>query len=1016
VKRLVVTVHGIRTFGQWQERLQALVQEANPAIEFVHYHYGYFSVVAFLLPPLRFLATLRFRRHLRRLRQIYPDREISIVSHSFGTHLTTWGLMGLRRGSRPRLKHLILAGSVLKTTFPWGSLLDAGSVETVVNDCGIHDSILLLSQLFVLFTGMAGRTGFSGLTGRRLVNRYFEGGHSHYFLNRAGAPHDDFLRANWVPLLAGDSPPHPADERTVRGPLQGVALTLMQVADPIKLLAYATLLGLLAYKGYLEPRREAVLSQTEDAIRLARSELEQNTAPESGLTRLAAVVDSSPRTAELLLELRYGLQRLVHIGELLSGDGFYHLETEAGATDLLRWRARYSVWSEPKTHKLWLDARHEVVFTLVEGVFSFYSVRDGRRPFWRVDITHRPLLVLALADERYGQRREIGDREGAVAWTSGPGPEHLAVLVRESGARDWVVLVFDLRHHRFDGAVVGQAIVMIPRCDAVLPALPFMEPHLADGNEELRRRIAAQDPDALATATSMVLPALDAQGRIATATTTLGKLLLTDWRPRVSPHLEASRLKTFELSLQACEGATEGWAAHLEPYRRAGAPIPYAFPLQRDEGLLWALKKRAVRAAVAPPIPGFRVLEDPEVARLRAGLSRAGGEPPAAPSGPAVPSGLVIETDRSSSLEGAHARRLLLDGLAERSANLQARAVPGGMVVVWSSEVKQFGIRQWAICRTPSDGAAPRCLTLATDDYGDMPAASPDGSWMLFRGSTSFLGTSIALLDTRSLKLANVPEAPVGAAIGRAFDRTSSRFAVFTEAGELWLAPVARPSSPLLHRYFRPSSYQPPEHPFLQDYRRSDIAFVGSDLVLEYAADVFARIAPEGRLLWISRQLPLGPSGIRRLATGERAGVIAVYSANAVELLSAASGALLSRPFDLAQAVAKRFPAGDAPAAEEAPAETIDRLAITPQGGIAGDSEGFHFERSAPPGEGEIRLDLRYLFSWTGLRPGDSAMDLRPLTALEILRRHERLLEKDPGYRSLASRARRMPRWNDDDG
>jgi hypothetical protein len=287
---------------------------------------------------------------------------------------------------------------------------------------------------------------------------------------------------------------------------------------------------------------------------------------------------------------------------------------------------------------------------------------------------------------------------------------------------------------------------------------------------------------------------------------------------------------------------------------------------------------------------------------------------------------------------------------------------------------------------------------------------------MLFRGSTSFLGTSIALLDTRSLKLANVPEAPVGAAIGRAFDRTSSRFAVFTEAGELWLAPVARPSSPLLHRYFRPSSYQPPEHPFLQDYRRSDIAFVGSDLVLEYAADVFARIAPEGRLLWISRQLPLGPSGIRRLATGERAGVIAVYSANAVELLSAASGALLSRPFDLAQAVAKRFPAGDAPAAEEAPAETIDRLAITPQGGIAGDSEGFHFERSAPPGEGEIRLDLRYLFSWTGLRPGDSAMDLRPLTALEILRRHERLLEKDPGYRSLASRARRMPRWNDDDG
>jgi hypothetical protein len=48
---LIITVHGIRTFGQWQERLERLVTESTNLddVEFINYKYGYFSVLAFII-------------------------------------------------------------------------------------------------------------------------------------------------------------------------------------------------------------------------------------------------------------------------------------------------------------------------------------------------------------------------------------------------------------------------------------------------------------------------------------------------------------------------------------------------------------------------------------------------------------------------------------------------------------------------------------------------------------------------------------------------------------------------------------------------------------------------------------------------------------------------------------------------------------------------------------------------------------------------------------------------------
>ena len=69
-KHIVFTIHGIRTYGQWQEQLEELVTKAEKPrkgeLKFVNYKIGYFSLIAFVLPPIRWLVVRMFRRTLLR--------------------------------------------------------------------------------------------------------------------------------------------------------------------------------------------------------------------------------------------------------------------------------------------------------------------------------------------------------------------------------------------------------------------------------------------------------------------------------------------------------------------------------------------------------------------------------------------------------------------------------------------------------------------------------------------------------------------------------------------------------------------------------------------------------------------------------------------------------------------------------------------------------------------------------------------------------------------------------------
>jgi WD40 repeat protein len=290
--RLLITVHGIRTFGLWQERLEdQFRRKMDENLEVCHYRYGFFTILGFLIPPFRWILTKRFQLDLLHQASRLNWKRIDIVAHSFGTHLVAWALMRTPKSARPSIHTIIFAGSVLRSSFPLRELVGS-CVRRLVNDCGIRDNVLLANQLFILFTGMAGRVGLSGMESEYFRNRYFDFGHSGYFQHtRDGKP--DFISNHWLPILESEAG-IPAHNDRKHNRLQDLVTIILNNAEPIKLAGYILpLLIVLAFVNRLrvdaqnQARVANVLraeAQIKEAIeRKLRADAQQQTAVETRL-------------------------------------------------------------------------------------------------------------------------------------------------------------------------------------------------------------------------------------------------------------------------------------------------------------------------------------------------------------------------------------------------------------------------------------------------------------------------------------------------------------------------------------------------------------------------------------------------------------------------------------------------------------------------------------------------------------------------------------------------------------
>jgi pimeloyl-ACP methyl ester carboxylesterase len=202
--RWVVTVHGMNTYGPWQEEFSwKLARIYGYAVPVAIYKYG-----KILISPLLLISQESYARRLvRRLREIrgemqaegYGDRP-DVIAHSFGTWLLA---RALELDPDLCLGRVVLTGSIVAPDFQWCRFFagDPSRVEAVLCHYSGHDRVVPLAQFFIPFSGPSGRYGFNNRIGQqRHLCHHFESafGHSDYF---APAHLKRVMHEIWGPFL-----------------------------------------------------------------------------------------------------------------------------------------------------------------------------------------------------------------------------------------------------------------------------------------------------------------------------------------------------------------------------------------------------------------------------------------------------------------------------------------------------------------------------------------------------------------------------------------------------------------------------------------------------------------------------------------------------------------------------------------------------------------------------------------------------------------------------------------------
>lgn len=231
--RVLITIHGIRTHGGWQESLQQEMKAHSRGFDYVEVKYGFTDLISFAVPFIRAKKAREAARQVRTALAENAGKSVYIVAHSFGTLVLSEALKEL--DSPGNLKCVVLCGSPLSHHANIDHIVDAA--EVTVNECGGRDLILLAARLFLLGLGDAGRVGFRRANTAKFLNRFFKGGHSLYF-SSYGA--DSFYNIFWTPMLTEDAAPLANDERASY-PGEDVVDLVIKLGSLAKPVGYAAL-------------------------------------------------------------------------------------------------------------------------------------------------------------------------------------------------------------------------------------------------------------------------------------------------------------------------------------------------------------------------------------------------------------------------------------------------------------------------------------------------------------------------------------------------------------------------------------------------------------------------------------------------------------------------------------------------------------------------------------------------------------------------------------------------------
>jgi hypothetical protein len=192
-KKLVITLHGIRTSAPWQK---VLADELGTAgFDSKTFDYGFFGALRLILPWKRKAQVKWFSDQY--VDKVSNGRVPSIISHSFGTYMIA---RAMESYGGITFDQVILCGSIVPMDYDWRVLFERGQVKRILNECAERDIAVKASPYFIKDAGPSGAYGFD-INDERLCQRFVSKfGHSDY-LNLSN------FRSSWFPFLRGESPP-----------------------------------------------------------------------------------------------------------------------------------------------------------------------------------------------------------------------------------------------------------------------------------------------------------------------------------------------------------------------------------------------------------------------------------------------------------------------------------------------------------------------------------------------------------------------------------------------------------------------------------------------------------------------------------------------------------------------------------------------------------------------------------------------------------------------------------------
>lgn len=154
-KRAVITLHGIRTRGEWQKSLTPTL--ANYDLVPYPFDYGNFNTFQLCCPVCRKAIIKRFREEYYDICARARVKRPSIVAHSFGSYIIGWLL---KNDSHILFDKVILAGSILPKDFKWHDIFAKEQVLAVHNEVATRDIWPRICKYFVSESGDSGTKGF----------------------------------------------------------------------------------------------------------------------------------------------------------------------------------------------------------------------------------------------------------------------------------------------------------------------------------------------------------------------------------------------------------------------------------------------------------------------------------------------------------------------------------------------------------------------------------------------------------------------------------------------------------------------------------------------------------------------------------------------------------------------------------------------------------------------------------------------------------------------------------------